>query len=496
MRAKSREAPFVLITSFLYAGITLYFVLHHEPWRDEADAWLAARDLPLSQLWHWLHYVGSPALWYLMLMPLAKGGAPYISMNMLNWVFGVAVAVLIVAYAPFPKWVRVVLLCSFYLPAEYTLLARPYAAMCLFLVLAVMAYPRRYERPLVLTLCLVLLANIGPHGILFAAALTVAWGLDSLRHNKLSARLWIAGGLACAGIALAAAQVMPNPPDGQLAGGLILRHPDAPSYLFSHTFMPICPQSDGHIMTSLRQHFYPLFAIAWLIPRLITAAFLGGTLYLLRRDPALCAALILSFLGILYVFTFKHFGGDHHAGLLWFFIWMMLWLARPQLAPGDLKIWKWGTLPLSLSAIYCLPLTVHRLTAPYPYTGAKQAAEFLLSHQLADRPLLMYEENRCESILPYLGKKSAWYAGENRIGTYMTWNKYLEKDRDDIPAMIDRMLRKSDQDPSAVLIFGIDLTHPLPADYQLVFDNRREETVIYDEKYAIYVRNSQTISSP
>jgi len=45
---------------------------------DEADAWLAARDLPLSQMVpDWTAHAGTPVLWYLVLKTIVHSGLPY-----------------------------------------------------------------------------------------------------------------------------------------------------------------------------------------------------------------------------------------------------------------------------------------------------------------------------------------------------------------------------------------------------------------------------------
>src|SRR4051812_40575150 len=48
----------------------------HEPWFDEAQAWLIARDATLWEILGRMSYEGSPPLWHLLLAPLAKAGAP------------------------------------------------------------------------------------------------------------------------------------------------------------------------------------------------------------------------------------------------------------------------------------------------------------------------------------------------------------------------------------------------------------------------------------
>ena len=51
-----------------YILMLAFTVPWHEPWNDEAQSWLLARDVSLPQLlFHALRYESHPPLWYLIL---------------------------------------------------------------------------------------------------------------------------------------------------------------------------------------------------------------------------------------------------------------------------------------------------------------------------------------------------------------------------------------------------------------------------------------------
>lgn len=495
MRNQS-QVGFVVIGTAIYAAVTLAVVLRHECWRDEADAWLAARDLKLGQLWTWMHYAGTPALWYLMLMPLAKLNFPYISMNLLHWTIAVINAALILSLAPFPKWVRLALVFSYFMMFEYAVVARNYAPLVLFLILIAWIYPWRYQRPVLLGILLALLASTAAHGTIFAAALSIAWGLDALRGHRLGARVLFGGILAAGGVLLAVAQILPGPPDGQLSGAFVVRNPLAIDYLLQRTFTPSYPDTDGTVFTKLRR-WPALFAIAWLIPRLLAATLLVGTFWLLRRDPTLLAAFILSFLALLYVFVFKHVGGDRHVGMVWVIIWILFWifLSDPENATAtqkDAAVWKWSVLPIALASIYSTGMAIYylQLDERQPFSGAKAAAQFLKQSGLTACPLEMFKDDCCESILPYLGRKIVWYAGEERYGTYMLWDrKWYLSERGPMEPGIEHLLQMSARQPDMVLIVSGELSPQDATPFDLVFDNRHQPSIIREDRYAIYVRH-------
>ena len=55
----------------IYLAAVFFLVSRHENWRDEAQAWLLARDLNVFQLISQMKYEGHPCLWHLILMPFA-----------------------------------------------------------------------------------------------------------------------------------------------------------------------------------------------------------------------------------------------------------------------------------------------------------------------------------------------------------------------------------------------------------------------------------------
>src|SRR6202012_911792 len=73
-----------------YAAVVAMGIAFHEPWADEAQAWLLARDQGFWHLMlHAIRYEGSPGLWHAFLWVLARMHVGYTGMR---WVSG-AVAV-------------------------------------------------------------------------------------------------------------------------------------------------------------------------------------------------------------------------------------------------------------------------------------------------------------------------------------------------------------------------------------------------------------------
>src|SRR5271163_4633845 len=116
--------PIVLIA---YCAILAIISYHHEPWFDEAQAWLLARDASVPDLFiHYLRAEGTPGLWHLLLMVPAKLGLPYRTMHLLAALFTTAAVAMILWLGPFPLAIRAVIPFTYFLAYQYSVVARSY----------------------------------------------------------------------------------------------------------------------------------------------------------------------------------------------------------------------------------------------------------------------------------------------------------------------------------------------------------------------------------
>lgn len=215
-----RGAEWSLLGAF--AAYLAILVPRHEPWFDEAQAWLIARDIGLAELvWERLRFEGSPGLWHLLLLVPARLGAPYAALGVVGALAAFAGAVLLVRRGPFPLVVKAALLASFHLGYQYAVVARSYDLVPPLLFAAALAWPRRVERPLRLALALGLLAATSVHGTLIAGCLAaVHLGAVVRRWRDLDpATRWRnAGALAGLAALAVAIVVLLWPPAEQFLG--------------------------------------------------------------------------------------------------------------------------------------------------------------------------------------------------------------------------------------------------------------------------------------
>ena len=193
MPVRSEERRWTWIESAVLAGYSVVVALGiawHEPWADEAQAWLLARDEPFWHLMlHAIRYEGTPGLWHALLWVLTRLHVSYIGMH---WVAGAFAAVgvfVLLRWSPFPLVLRLLFPFGFWLAYQNAVVARGYIlfAMLAFSAAALIRgfVPQadysapapeaavRKSRLLWLAVILGLMANLSVHG--FVASIGFAF---------------------------------------------------------------------------------------------------------------------------------------------------------------------------------------------------------------------------------------------------------------------------------------------------------------------------------
>ena len=166
----------------IYTLLSFLLVFVHEPWRDEAQYWLLARDASVPEILGNISKEGIPPLWQLLLKPLALIGLPYHpTISILSFVLVAVAAWIFVKKAPFPRLAKYILLISPVFIYCYATVSRSYSLMPLIFVLLAILYPKRLQRPLLYGLLIALLFEV--HVILWGmvAALAIEYLIAIIR---------------------------------------------------------------------------------------------------------------------------------------------------------------------------------------------------------------------------------------------------------------------------------------------------------------------------
>ncbi len=178
---KHRIIPYlVLLFYILLISIISAF---HEPWGDEAQAWVIARDCTYKEMLFEIgHLEGHPPLWWLYLSLFAKPGLPFeLGLKMAAIIINAISAYLIIFKAPFHKIFNYTIPFTYFLFYQYGVISRCYSFLILGFVLCGIFYLKKNAEPFKMVLSLLLLCMSGAYGLIFAFGISLIWVFELLK---------------------------------------------------------------------------------------------------------------------------------------------------------------------------------------------------------------------------------------------------------------------------------------------------------------------------
>ncbi len=208
-----------------YAAVVAVGIRWHEPWADEAQSWLIARDLGWWKIMaHAVRYEGSPGLWHTILWVLARFGVSYAGMRWVSGAIAAAGVVVLLRESPFPRSLRILLPFGFWLAYQDAVVARSYVAVAVlaFAAAALLRGMTRRDAPpsrgrlIGLAVILGLMANLSVYGLVISAGLALA--APSVTRKARRGAIAMPALVLCAFWAVALATAFP-PSDVNFAAG-------------------------------------------------------------------------------------------------------------------------------------------------------------------------------------------------------------------------------------------------------------------------------------
>jgi hypothetical protein len=367
----------------LWVVIVGFTIQHHEKWADEAQAWLIARDLDLRTIWfHELRYEGSPGLWHTILWVAQRVfHARYDSIGYIGMAFATAGVALVLFKAPLPRPLRWLLVFSYFMVYQYAVIARPYTLLPLLAFVAAILF-KDIRHPERITVVLVLLANVSLHGTIIAGCLGLAYLIDGIKSwatlEPPVRRRYVLCVAAMAITFLFLFVILKPTPDVEV---FVVKKDPAKYHIVE---APKLAKVESIVSGAFLDYFLPSAAF-WLL--------VGAWCFMRRR--LLTFALPTALLILLYTMVR---GAQHHHGTLFVAAITGLWIAWPTeeerqaFTVGERRATQ-GLIAL-LVCLFGLNIwdaaVAIRHDYLYPYSGAEDAANYLLSAGAISKPLFGY----------------------------------------------------------------------------------------------------------
>jgi hypothetical protein len=493
------DLPFALTISLAFLVAGAISTAFHEPWRDEAHAWLLARDSTgLVTLLRNSRYEGAPVLWHLLLLPLTRlGGLPL--MSGLNLAFATGAVFLFAGFSPFERRARA-LFAFGYLPLyEWGTIARNYAAGVFFLFLFAVLFPRR--RPVLQGVVLALAANTSVHAAIVAASALALLVVQRVRQpgerddRALRPAFWAGVSVAGAGLVACLLQAMPASDVG--LSWYVSLHPTHISsvpFAFVEGFAPFARCWFGSTV-SLQ---CPWIAVpAAIVSGILAVAFLvtAGATLAHRRLVWIIPLGSWSMLNGLFVALMWR--GTRHSGFLFIAALLGLWLAPsfPERPSSTGRLARWSvrlrrqTAPVTTGLLAfhvlagALAVVVEIATV---FSAARATAGLIRDTGLAGAPMVAEPDMIASNVVAHLGLSRAYYPTSGRWGSFAVLDSHHDESaRTDDALLFDRAARTAS--PSDVVVVLNRAASSVAAErVGAVLVGQRSADVVREESFWVY----------
>ena len=301
----------------LFAALLATVGSRHEAWFDEAHAWLLGRDTTLWDLLaHRLHYEGTPGLWHALLWLVSHAGLPFAYLWLVSGALACIGAWIILTRAPFPYWLRVGIVFSYFLAYQYAIVARSYALDLVVIPLIAATFADRLRRPVLYGALLGVCANANTHSLiisafLFAEFLVAIWRSGTWQWGNWPRALLVGSALYVAAVGVALLQAWPASDASfydqgiEVGRGIMVL---VEAFVNRPDIWNASPPTVGAV----------IFGV------LATTVLLGPSFFLFERVGI--AVLVMAVFATLIVFAIVKYANAWHAGFLYLFWIFALWV--------------------------------------------------------------------------------------------------------------------------------------------------------------------------
>lgn len=413
-KATCRQKYLQLLLCGIYVCINVFLLYYHEPWRDEAQAWLIARDVPFLSIPGYMSYEGHPCLWHLIIACFAKLNMPYLTLNIVSLTIMTISVGLMVFYSKVSSYLKVLLIFSPVLTYYYPIIARSYCLIPLFLFFSAIFFKSRKEHPARYTLAIAFLIQTNVIMIFTAFLMCVCFLAEVVSdyiHKQKKMDLIKYGGaltLPLISVVLLGCQMLDiknNSEFGIRISGIM----DLP--------VAILLKVRNIIKDMCGINVFVLFVIAFLFFVLLTAT----CIYRRSMEKGTVFFVIIGTLigQIVFYIVFYDFSVQRILVIPLLILWAV-WILKESYNDKSIIILE------MVFSVFILIVLLHHIPAiradiEKPYSGSKEASIFIKENIPEDAILISDNKPECSAIMPYLKQKSYLYAANGEKSSYTKW---------------------------------------------------------------------------
>lgn len=470
------------LTFIFFTAISVSSFLIHEPWQDEAQAWLIARDVGnFFDIFNYTAYNGAPFLWYSILYFLNILHLPYESMSVVHAFISIFIAFLVLYKSPFHNLTKIFLVLSYFFLYEYNVISRNYSLSILLLFLVTVYWPDFKNNCIKLALVISLLAQTNVHSLYISIILGIYFLYNfhfrSLEKLKISHVLAIS--IIIISFSLAFYQLLP--PEDLISktsewnfqltglGSRFLR-----STL--NAFMPISLET--YYRDNSSNIFYNLYEVNFILPYFLTfIIFLASILtFKTKKSKLLYLSLVA---GLYFIFLFKYVGFSRHHGFIFISYLFCIWFFHENKLSMNYKLMN---VVLFIHIFLGLIFSLHAYYLDFhkPFSPSRNTYKYIKSKYHLDSVFIAtFDSFKALPSLPYFYPhiEKFYHIETNSYNSFITENVNYEKGKMKTPIeVVDDFYSAFENSKKKYGIFLLPIRSHNP-----VFDKHFIKEIVYDE---------------
>jgi hypothetical protein len=201
----------------VFVLLSAFGMYNHEPWKDELQAWVIARDSnSIGSLLHNLQFDGHPALWHFVLMLTSKVFDNPAAMQWVHFISACAVAYIIIFKSPFSMFQKAAIVFGYFFLFEYNVISRDYSFGIFFYLLILLEMQNIRSSYWRIAIYFILACNSNLYAGLLAAilfgVLMLSWVTGRMKKQEISlSKISIIAAGVLIGITTLYLQIKPGP---------------------------------------------------------------------------------------------------------------------------------------------------------------------------------------------------------------------------------------------------------------------------------------------
>ncbi|MEN9522794.1 MAG: hypothetical protein RL065_1171 [Bacteroidota bacterium] len=492
------EIILCILTSIVTLIISYLNLIHHEPWRDELQAFSLVRNsTSIHQLIDWVRYEGHPLGWYIFQKIIYHFNTSFTSIKIMQWLFASTGLLLFIWKAPFPVYYRVVISFSYFFMYEYAAIARNYGIALPFYFLLCMYFNKKNY------LLYAFLILIAMQFSLYSFIIALSIGIFYFLHHRFHKNIFYYLAIFISTIGIVLFKYVVAPPDdiGTSPGWNI--NPDnytAAISVIANSFFPIF-KFNFHFWNSSIFETFLNYNFSQAVQFIISIFLIFWLIKIYRNNLTVFYIFFTALSIMLFFIAAKYHGSIRHHGHIYILLLMCFWIyniTRSNLYHRfnfSEKAKKWVLIfpEKYLQKVFFLILFFQMLGSAqafyfenkYPFSASLQAVNFIQKkHQ--NSPIIGYSDDACTSVAIQLNRKF-YHANTNSFREHLIFNNQR------VDIMYDTLLARTNRffsiHPNGILLLSksnstYNFIHKMP--YKIVFETT--EAIRHDEAYIIYTK--------